>query len=305
MAPIPIPEPAIPQVQELGFSILHQKVTLDLDLSSRSLRGRTEITINPHSRDLRSVRLNCRQCKLNRVTVNGRPCASAPYDDPYDLVNLPWKAGVHQYHMLQQRVEKQFKRPVEEELVINFSKSLRIEELDPFSEEAQNLLLSKGAGVGKGDTSAGSIDLAQNPKTAIEPAARFTPIQIYIEYTIEYIRDGMQFVGWEDGDLRYCHAYTTNSLAPGAACCLFPCTDNINARCTWEISIRCHKTIRDTFSDRPLQTLSNGMSVTNGADGHLSTGQSMDRVNNFRDEDKALDLVVICTGEMTDEVCAI
>ena len=116
----------------------------------------------------------------------------------------------------------------------------------------------------------------------------------------------MQFVGWEDGDLRYCHAYTTNSLSPGVACCLFPCTDNVNARCTWDISIKCNKTVGDAFSDKPPQTMSNGTNgFSNGADGHRSLSQPMDRLNNFRAEDKALDLVVICTGEMTDEVSAI
>ena len=299
----PMSERASPQVQELGFSISHQKVTLDLDLASRSLRGRTEITIDPHSRELRSVRLNCRQCEIKRVTVNGRPCSGLTYEDPYKLLRLPWRAGAHQYHMLQQRLEKQFKYPPVEELTVMFPKSVRIEELDPFSEEAQILLLSQGTGVGKGDVSAGSIDLTQNPKTAIEPLARFTPIQLYIEYTIEHIRDGMQFVGWEEGDLQYPHAYTTNSLAPGAACCLFPCTDSANARCSWEVSIKCHKTVGDALSNAQLKSASNGTNgLSNGINGHHTSGQSIHRSNNFRDEDKALDLTVICTGEITDEV---
>lgn len=299
----PVPEPPTPQVQELGFSISHQKVELDLDLPSRSLWGRTEITINPHSTELKSVRLNCRQCELKRVTVNGKPSAGATYEDPYRKTTLPWRAGPHQYHMLHQRVEAQLKNPPEEELTVIFPKSLRIGELDPFSEEAQSLLLSRSVGSGKGDTSANSIDLATNPRTAIEQAARFTPIQVNIEYVVKNIRDGMQFVGWEEGDLRYPHAYTTNSLSPGAACCLFPCTDDPAARCTWEISIKCQKTVGDALRSLRPQPETNGMSgLSDSLKADPTSKESIHYQGNFSDEDKALDLVVLCTGDTTDEV---
>lgn len=291
----PVLEISSPQVPELGFSVSHQKVELDIDLPSRSLRGRTEIIIRPHSKDFKSVRLNCRQCELKRLTVNGRPSSGATYEDPYKRMPLPWEAGAHQYHMLQQRVEGQLKSPPEEELTIVLPKSLKIEELDPFSEEAQTTLFSKSVGSSKGDGSATIPDLLQNN--------RFVPIQVNIEYVVKNIRDGMQFIGWEDGDLRYPHAYTTNYLSPGTACCLFPCTDDLNSRSTWEISIKCQKTIGDALrnlSSQPLVNDVNGLSNVENKS-HNSSGAKRKR-GDFSEEDQALDLAVICTGDTTDEV---
>lgn len=291
----PIPEVPSPQVPELGFSITHQKVELEIDLPNRSLRGRTEITINPHSKDLKSIRLNCRQCELRRLTVNGRPSSGATYEDPYERITLPWEAGAHQYHMLQQRIEGQLKNPPLEELNIILSKSFKIEELDPFSAEGQTTLFSKSVGSSKGDGSANAPDLFQNN--------RFVPIQVNIEYVVKKIRDGMQFVGWEEGDLRYPHAYTTNSLSPGAACCLFPCTDDLTSRSTWEISIKSQKTIGDALgTPRSWPQVSGVNGASNGVGGTHNTSSGKERSSNLSDEDQALDLVVICTGDNTDEV---
>ena len=295
-----------PQPPGLGFSILHQKVELDIDILSRSLKGRAEITINPHFRELKTIRLNCRQCELTRLSVNGKPSSSAPYQDPYSRAKLPWSADVHQHHMLRQKLEGQLKSPPEEELVVNLPKSIRIDELDPLSLEAQNLLVTKsigGAQRGSGDSLAG--DLAQVPRAVVDQNLRYTPVTLIVEYMMKDIRDGIQFVGWEDGDLRYPHVYTKNSLAPGAACCVFPCLDDISSRCTWEISIKCARTIGDALAkvQKPLtqRQLNDSSGASNGINGDRAstvTGRS----TNFSDEDKALELAVICTGDMTDEV---
>ncbi len=295
-----------PQTPGLGFSISHQKVGLDIDIFSRSLKGRAEITINPHSRDLKTVRLNCRQCELTRLSVNGKPSSSAPYQDPYSRATLPWNAGVHQYHMLRQKVESQLKNPPEEELVVNLPKSIRIDELDPLSVEAQNILVTKSMGGLKRESGDSLVsDLAQAPRAVVDQTLRFTPITLVVEYVMKNIRDGIQFVGWEAGDLRYPHAYTKNSLSPGAACSLFPCLDDITSRCTWEISIKCAKTIGDALEkiQKPrIQSQVNGNhGLSNGINNDRSSAVTDSRTN-FSDEDKALDLAVVCTGDMTDEV---
>ena len=290
-----------PQAPGLGFSISHQKVELDIDILSRGLKGRVEITVNPHSRDLKTIRLNCRQCELTRLSVNGKASSSAPYQDPYNRAKLPWNAGVHQYHMLQQKLEGQLKLPPEEELVINLPKSIRIDELDPLSVEAQNVLVTKSVGNGKresGDSLASDFALA--PRAVVDQTLRFTPITLVVEYVMRNIRDGIQFVGWEDGDLRYPHAYSKNSVSPGVACCLFPCLDDISSRSTWEISIKCAKTIGDAL--QRLENPRNQLPI-NGSNGVSNHALSVtDNREHFRDEDKALDIAVVCTGDMTDEV---
>lgn len=296
-----------PQAPGAGFSILHQKVELDIDLLRRSLTGKTELIINPHSKDLRVLRFNCRQCELKFLSVNGKPVSSAPYTDPYKNVTLPWDAGVHQYHMLRRKLEGQLKDPPEEELVVNLPKNFKIDELDPFSAEGGNALIIRVASMKRDSNDNAVVDFSQSSRTGIEQTARFSQITVRIEYVIHKIRDGMHFVGWEEGDLRYPHAYSRHSLSPGTACCLFPCADDRTSRSTWEISIKCARSIGDAL--KPPQ--SRESLVASGTTAH-STGRNVGhggiRVEedsfSFSDEDRALDLAVICSGDMTDEVRA-
>lgn len=278
------------QKPELGFSVLHQKVHLDINPTRRKLRGSTEITISPHSADLKTLRINCRQCELNRLSINGKPSASMTYIDPYKHGRLRWKAGVHQYHMLQERLEGQLRvPPAEPELVVNLPKSIRILELD------SDTTLDR-AGKVTGDPTV--VDLIQNTKTAVDQVTRFTPIILSIDFSIDELRDGMHFVGWGSGDLQFPHAYSQNSV-PGAACCLFPCLDALDSRSTWEISIKCPRTIGDAFNMSNNNSTSYPSSEPIGTQFRITEVESLP---SFSEEEQALDLVVICSGDMTDEV---
>ncbi|KAL8839149.1 MAG: hypothetical protein Q9176_004652 [Flavoplaca citrina] len=283
-----------------GFSIAHQKVELDIDLLARQLKGKTEITLNPLSKDLKSLRLNCRQCDIRRITVNSKPCSNFIYEEPYSKKTLPWKAGVRQYHMLRNKIETHFKNPPDGELLINLPKSVKIEELDPFSVAALTPLAARSSvGLNSKEDSLGE---ALSARTAVEQDLRYKPLTVEIEFTISHIRDGIQFVGWEEEDLRYPHAYTQSFSAPGGVCCLFPCLDDLAARCTWEISIKCPKTLGDAFSP-PQSKTPNG--ISNGVNGvHKDIGNAaLDPFqSNMSAEDRALEISVICTGELTDEV---
>ena len=304
----PIVEDGSPQPTDLGFSVSNQKVDLDINLRSRSLIGRTVIRIHPHTKDLRAIRLNSRQAVVRRLTLNGKPCTTLSYKDPYQNAKLEWNtAGVHQYNMLQRKLEGQLKDSPEEEFEVAIPKTVKIEELDPFSDEAQNITLSRTLGNSKRDSGDGSaIDPVQPSRTGIEQTARFTSIELVMHYEVKNIRDGMHFVGLEEGDLRYPHAYTTNYLSPGAACCLFPCVDNLNSRCTWEISIKCPRTVGDALqqslntNSEPQANIANG--ISNSVDRSGGKRKVEIESSNFSDGDKALDLVVICTGDVTDEV---
>lgn len=304
---VDVPSPPTPGA---GFSIIHQKVELDIDLLRRSLTGKTELTISPHTKDLRVLRLNCRQCEIKFVSVNGKTASSAPYTDPYKNATLPWDAGVHQYHMLRRKLEGQLKDPPEEELIVNFPKNFKIEEIDFFSLEGNNVLLAK-IGSWKKQTDDTVVEASQSGRAGIEQTSRFTPITARIEWVIHKIRDGMHFVGWEEGDLRYPHAYSKNSLSPGAACCLFPCADDRTSRPTWEISIKCPRSIGDALKPSPsidCLVVNGNAANSNGRNGNHGRSHGGLRAEedsfSFSDEDRALDLTVICTGEMSDEVSA-
>lgn len=292
-------EPTIVQPSSLGFSVSFQKIDLDIDLLNRSLKGKAEVTINPHSRDLKSIRLSCRQCAIQRVTANGRACSNISYEDPYLRKKLSWKASAHQHHMLRRQVQGQLKTPPEEELVINLPKSVKIDEIDPSTVEAQSASITKLSFGSKKDSVDDTPVESVQARSAVEQERRFTPITLVLEYVIHSIRDGMQFVGWQEGELRYPHAYTRNSSFPGSACCLFPCIDDSAARCSWEISIKCPKTIGDALASKRQARMTRSSAVLDRDP--VFTTTEVDQ-SDFSDADKALDIAVICTGDMTDEV---
>ncbi|KAI9811346.1 MAG: hypothetical protein M1827_005506 [Pycnora praestabilis] len=297
--------PALPS-PGLGFSILHQKVELDIDFSTRSLKGKTEITINPHYKELRTIRLNCRQCVLTRLSFNGR-AGTSKYQEPYTQFKIHSQASVHQHHMLRQKLDPQLRFPPEEELLVNLPKTVRIEELDPFSAEAQNILVTKVNGASNRDSGdAATLAPALVPRTADDHGARFTPVTLYIEYVIEKIRDGLHFAGCEVDDPRYAHAYTRNSLFAGSACCLFPCIDDVSSRCTWDISIKCPRTLKDAsksaLESSPPDDVGESIRV-NGFNGdHKMTNGKENEHAEYSEEEQSLEMSVVCSGEMTDEI---
>lgn len=206
--------------------------------------------------------------------------------------------------MLRRKLERQLKNPPEEELIVNLPKSLKIEEIDPLAEETANTLGTRSFGGMKRKSSDGTnADNTQVLRTVAEQTARFTPILLIIEYVILEVRDGMHFVGWEEGDLRYPHAYTSSSQSSGAGCCLFPCVDDPTSRSTWDITIRCSKSIGDALSSyqysKAMVNQQGKDDMVKGTNGeHGADGKQSD----FSADDRAMEFVVICTGDMTDEV---
>ncbi|GJP90240.1 transcription initiation factor TFIID subunit TSM1/127kD [Aspergillus niger] len=277
--------PAGPVRPELGFTVAHQKVELEIDFASKSLKGKTELTIHPHHKDLRVIRLNFRQGELRRINVSGK-VPTIKYTDPYDTLQL---YGPHYHQRLATKIDGLLKSPPESDLLITVPKSVRIDELDPSSIEAQDQMTLRATGSADDD--------AEGPlssKAAESSLPRFTALTVTIDFVIENIRDGLQFVGLESGDRRYPHAYTTNSLGYGAGCPLFPCVDDPLSRCTWEFSIKCPCSLGDMF-DRKSRDHSgaSGPSRSKPASGH-------DRY--IAPDDETLDLSVVCSGDLTDEI---
>ncbi|KAE8151084.1 hypothetical protein BDV25DRAFT_153345 [Aspergillus avenaceus] len=264
----------------LGYTLAHQKVELELDFANKSLRGKTELTIHPHHKDLRVIRLNFRQGEIKRLNVCGKVPAYK-YADPYESLQL---YGPHYHQRLTRKIEGLLKPSPEPDLLISVPKSVRIEELDPFSVEAQDQIALRATGAADEDSS-------KAPESSLP---RFSALTVSIDFTIDNIKDGMQFVGVENGDRRYPHAYTTNSLGAGVNYPLFPCVDDVSTRCTWELSIKCPCSLGDMF-DRKSRDASN----TNSANRPKST-PNLGRY--ISPDDEALDLLVVCSGDMTDEI---
>ncbi|KAJ5328853.1 hypothetical protein N7452_009243 [Penicillium brevicompactum] len=262
----------------LGFSVGHQKVELEIDLATKSLKGNTEITIHPRRKDLSTIWLNFRQGDIKRVSVNGK-AATSKYADPYESLQL---YGVQYHERLTQQIDGLLLTPPTPTLPITIPKNVRIEELDPSSAEAQDQIALQSTG----DEVDGNFGI-RAPEANLP---RFTSLTVNIEFSINKIRDGLQFVGVENGDRRYPHAYTTNSLESGIGCPLFPCVDDTASRCTWEISITCPSSLGDVF-DRKSKDLPGSTS-----------SRSKTQNRQLSADDEGLDMSVVCSGDLTDDI---
>lgn len=247
-----------------AFTFDEQKLELDISFSPREVRGRTTINVQPSSSGLREIHLNCRQLKPTSVTVAGRN-AAFNYSDLYDRLSLYPTTGIEQYHFPQNRLRRH-ESGAEEELVIFIPDKLRIKEIkEP-----------------------GSDDVS------------FDPLEVVIGYTLDDFRDGLHFVGVEDGDSRYPHVFTRNSPFAGFASCFFPCLDDGTKRCNFEVSIRYPRTVGEALSKNSGaqdEALANG---THKADSVMS--ESDDDPNDLSEEEKALEMWCICSGVLTDDV---
>jgi transcription initiation factor TFIID subunit 2 len=299
----PTPAPGAQAAPGLGYSVLHQTVELDIDILRRSLKGKTSITISPHSADLTKIRLNCRQCELKRANVNGiSPTLTST--DPYKGLKYHKQATILQHSLFARKVEHLLKSPPEEELVVNLPKNVKIQEQDIFAQASMAALASGGVGfMGERASTRETValDSALPLKTSDPSTGKFEPLVINLEYVIDDIRDGLHFAGLEDSDGKYPHVYTRNSMFPGSACCLFPCVDSISSRCTWDISIKCHRTLGDAMKRTIVvsEKEANGTMVNGGV---KRQPIEVDDYSGLSPEDRELEMVVICSGDLTDEV---
>ncbi|KAF9894318.1 hypothetical protein FE257_007821 [Aspergillus nanangensis] len=272
-------EPPGPSSPGLGFTVAHQKVELEIDFLHKSLKGKTEITILPHHKDLRIIRLNFRQGELKRLNINGK-APTVKYVDPYESLQL---YGPHYHQRLSKKIGGLLRAPPEPDLLLTIPKSVRIDELDPTSIEAQDQMALRGPGA------VDDLDGALSSK-----GIQFAALKVYIEFTIDNIRDGLQFVGVEGSDRRYPHAYTTNPLGYGIGSPLFPCVDDASSRCTWELSIKCPCSLGDLFERKARD--SSGGNTGNRPKSTPAHGRYISS------DDETLDLSVVSSGDMTDEI---
>lgn len=265
-----------------AFTVLKQKLELDFSFSPRRVKGKTTIDIQPQVAHLRTIQLNCRQLMPTSVKVEGR-VAHSNYSNLYQRLGLYPGTGIEQFHLPKKRLERHTSGE-ESELVITIPDRVKIKAVRP--EDAivdQDALASGFSTLGEG---------------------LYAPIKVEIEYVLKDFRDAVHFAGVEDGDGRYPHVYTRNSPFPGIASCFFPCVDDGITKCIFDIAIRYPRTMGDARSkERPAPAATNGNSQVNGAPKADSVMSDVDDdQDDMSEEEKAMEMSVICSGELTDDV---
>ncbi|KAL9623802.1 MAG: hypothetical protein Q9160_002033 [Pyrenula sp. 1 TL-2023] len=271
-----------------GYSVTHQKLTLDLDFQKRSVKGESVINVQPNAKDLRTLRFNLRQCKVSDVVVNNVPVPPSKwrYSDPYENYKLHTKASVHQHHIIWHKIESSLDVPPDEELVIQLPDNVVIEESDPFNPQTFDQTASRQPnGAAEADLTTTSAQVLNDSSVS-----RFKALIVEIRFQLESVRDGFHYLGPHSSTKHLPCFYSLASLRPGTASAAFPCIDSINSRCTWDIVVKCPTTLANAV--KPYDATADLRKLNLGDYGTQIAGLARD--------DR--DLTVVCSGDLTDEI---
>ena len=286
------------------------------------------------------VALDARQSEIDtsNIRVNGK-AVRATYRDPYEALDLPpsWDLTASNFPVLKSRMRNLLPRrrrdlPCEkrEQTGCNpADRSLRIAlrpqpPVPPAPGPADGttaqqpgklkVRLSTAGLSGTAALSANGSGPAKNSSSSSNSDAPTNGVyEIIIPFRTAHIRDGLHFVGVEDNDTRFPHVYTRHSPEPGIAACIFPCLDDPGSRCFWKIHIKTPRTLGDALM-QPLasQQSSNdaaavqekSAALTNGNQASAPLGNnasSGERQLQLTEEDKLLDMTVVCSGNLVGE----
>ncbi|KAK3716664.1 Transcription initiation factor TFIID subunit 2 [Vermiconidia calcicola] len=305
---------AAPVQGDPEYSILKQRVDLDIDFARRSLRGSTEITVQPLVKNLKQIRLHCRQCKPTAIQVGGIT-AQFEYDDPYRRSRMPNQSGVRQHDMLKEKIMNSLRPDPQPELTVILPSRLKIQEAQ--AEAPARALQASVPSLQKEESDAVAVPETPSVQSGPQQGPQFSPVKISIEFEVASFRDGIHWVGHTEGDRRFPYMYTKAEPWAGNTSCIFPCVDDATSRCSWDISIRCAKTLGSAFRrPDPQKDLPNGhiepasgqdvdmvdnIDAANKADG--ASGDDADKyMIDLSEEEAAMDLTIVCVGDMIEDV---
>jgi transcription initiation factor TFIID subunit 2 len=311
------PDVPPPKAPDHGFVVSHQTVHLDIDFSTQSLTGCCELIILPQTKDLRTIKIDARQCAIQAGTVKvNEKAADFAYEDPMKLLEIPkqfdWSSG--HFDLQKDRLKPLTGDAAGGSLVVTIPKGIKVEEVDGLSENSALAPTPRGSVAPLRSASIildGAVPLSATsnlaPKTATDQSPRYQPMTVSIPFSIKHFRDGLHFVGCSEADQRYPHVYTKHSMDPGVASCIFPCVDDPALRCTWDIHITCSRTLGDALKRRPavrphhkgLHHLLAKKGLTNGIVHPVVPTE--DHEVPLSDEEKLLEMTVVCSGDLESE----
>jgi transcription initiation factor TFIID subunit 2 len=266
------------------FIVAHQKVQLEVNFN-QEVSGRTEITIYPESTELKEISLHGRQCTIKKVLVNNIPPPSVQHEDPCGQLYLHSNSTVHQHHLLGEKLARSLGAEPDPDIVITLPRRIKISPVEVAEVHTETVGTIKIPNPQAQGASATEVTHALADATA----AKFTPLTVIIEFESCHANETLQFACGGRGSGRWPHAYTKSKLGPGGASSLFPCVDTIQSRCTWDISIKCPRTVGHAIN----QVLSAESAEQNAG------GRAEDT---SRQGYESKEMVVVCSGELMDEI---
>ncbi|KAI0108926.1 hypothetical protein GGR51DRAFT_513599 [Nemania sp. FL0031] len=295
-APVELPADDTPP---RPYVVFKQHVELEIDFRQKRVHGRSHILVVPIEPDITEVYIDARQCEIDvkNITVSNCP-ARASYEDPCDKLAAPdeyqWTAA--QWPVRKRRIERLLHHRRKEVPVMAHDLAC-CQPLDG----SLRVTLPTADEVKKKNRDAPKAD---QQEMLIHADGNVQGYRISIPFELKNVHNGLHFVGVDEGDMRYPHVYTRHSVEPGTACSIFPCIDDPGCRNPWKISITCPRTLGDAFH-QPLVAQQHATSTSapnNSRKRKFGEEEPIKRDYGLTEEDKQLEMTVVCSGFLTGEV---
>ncbi|KAE8216640.1 hypothetical protein CF327_g222 [Tilletia walkeri] len=258
-----------------GFTLVHQRIDLELSFAHASAAGFTEIQIVPNDEHLRSIHLHARQLNITHVSVQGTS-ADFSYRDLLKDLTLSDPTDVHRYPELKRKLYVAASDGNGGELSIFLPAGVRPEPIQ-----------QQGASVG-----------------AAGVPVEYAPITVRIHYTLSNMTEAIRFVQAQDGGTvssstlagsrsisssaatrgsrpNISHVYTEATCGDWARCWV-PCVDSLWERCTWELSFTVPTYVHSSATGSTGVTDTSQQPLSGPAQGNNA-------------------ITVVCTGDLVEE----
>ncbi|ANB14132.1 Taf2p [Sugiyamaella lignohabitans] len=278
-----------------GFRVAHQKISIDVDLTNKWIRGWTELTIIPTDVGLKQITLDCRNSRIENVLINGRK-ASFEHVDALRNAKMPSSTSVHQHHFYAKQIDGLLRDTLPGELVMQLPKGLKV--------------------VPQEDASLASSSLASLSRWVSPDMMICHPLTVKIDFSTYGSTSGFRFVGGADSNLKrqFWHAYTTHDPLGQSTSSWLPCVDGLWELSTWELQVSVPRTVgtpeTNKKSDAPENKPTDAMDVdstNNENPNDLERENENENENENEDDDgdseeSELDIIVVCNNATPSEV---
>ncbi|KAI8323666.1 Bromodomain-containing protein [Martensiomyces pterosporus] len=178
------------------FSVNHQIVSLDIDFGKRIIKGLTELSIEPKTRDISAIRLHCERPVVRSANINGYGC--------------------------------EFRRVAPGTRLELLRKLSRTQEGSGFDDGELEITIPPQVQIE-------ALPESMNKSVADEveePAYR--TLKLRIEFYMVNPASGVVF-GSSDTDSRLSTVHTETQIYPSSTRAWLPCLDDIHERSTWDL----------------------------------------------------------------------
>lgn len=212
-----------------GFSVAHQRVGVEVDILGEQLKGSTELTVVPTTKELKSVILDARRLTIEKCYINGIEAKFDYKDLLTDPPVAPRSWTVEQYRLYRTKLQSLINQTGEApgELVIHLPEEVEITEPNDATFMASHSSKEKS----------------------------YEPLTVRVFYRTNnpsganLHNDGLHFATSKKEEA---HVYTTHAPIGQATSCWLPCADGLWSLSTWELEFRIPQLLDEADPDSEL-----------------------------------------------------